>query len=128
MDKPPSILAVTILTSLDDTSLSKELRTHNSVPSQVRHLALLAKEAGLDGVVASPHEIEIIKEACGDDFIVLTPGIRLPESSTDDQKRITTPAQAIKKGADYIVVGRPIYKSENPVETTLSIIKHIKGN
>lgn len=110
----PLVLGVTVLTSIDKKGLNDDLRINGTVEEQVVHLAKLAKKAGLDGVVASPHEIEAIKKACGKDFIVLTPGIR-PKwslSAKDDQKRIMTPADAIKKGSDFIVIGRPILEAE----------------
>ena len=110
----PLVLGVTVLTSIDQKGLNDDLRVNGTVEEQVVHLAKLAKKAGLDGVVASPHEIEAIKKACGKDFVVLTPGIR-PKwslSAKDDQKRIMTPADAIKKGSDFIVIGRPILEAE----------------
>ncbi len=111
----PKIIGVTVLTSIDDNILKNELFVSHGVKSQVRHLASLAKKAGLDGVVASPQEISMIKKHCGDDFLVVTPGIRPSWVAPDDQKRTATPKEALKNGADYIVMGRGILKQEDPV-------------
>ncbi len=110
--RKPLIVGVTILTSMNEKTL-KKLKINASVEEMVLHLALNAKKAGLDGVVCSPKEIELIKKACGKNFLCITPGIR-PEyaSSNDDQKRILTPKQAVKKGADFLVIGRPIIQAE----------------
>jgi len=112
--KPPVVIGVTLLTSIDQRTLSDELRVNGSVAEQVVHMAKLAREAGLDGVVASPHEIELIREACGRDFLIVTPGVRPAGADVGDQKRVMTPAEAVRKGADYLVIGRPIIKAENP--------------
>lgn len=101
------VLGVTILTSLDDAELQRIGLTGSTLDNAVR-LARLAKSAGLRGVVASPHEIAPIREACGDGFVILTPGIRPSGSDAGDQRRTMTPREAIAAGADYIVVGRPI--------------------
>ncbi|MBF0343818.1 MAG: orotidine-5'-phosphate decarboxylase [Nitrospirae bacterium] len=122
----PKVLAVTVLTSINDEILSKELIVSNPVRDQVVHLAMLSKEAGVSGVVASPKEIRLIRESCGAGFVILTPGIRpLWSANLDDQKRITTPQDAIALGADYIVIGRPILRSDNPVETSKQILSEI---
>ncbi|GAI12548.1 unnamed protein product, partial [marine sediment metagenome] len=92
------------------------------------HLAKLAKEAGLDGVVASSREIKEIRKACGEDFIILTPGIRPAGKSSDDQKRIMTPGEAIKLGADFLVIGRPIRNASNPVEAAKEMLKKMEEN
>lgn len=111
----PKIIGVTALTSLDNETLKNELCIKHGLKAQVRHLAGLALKAGLDGVVASPHEISMIKEHCGSGFLVVTPGIRPSWVPPDDQKRTATPRQAIKEGADYIVMGRGILKQEDPI-------------
>lgn len=110
----PLIIAVTVLTSLDASEL-RELGTTRPLRDQVTHLATLAREAGLDGVVASPQEISDIRSVCGQDFVIVTPGIRPPgEQGNDDQARTMTAAQAVAAGASYIVVGRPITAAANP--------------
>ena len=116
-----------MLTSIDEAyfkDLFGEIK--RSVTEQVIFLAQLARSAGLDGVVASPREVEIIRKECGTDFLIVTPGIR-PKPSQDDQARTMTPGQAIRAGADYIVVGRPIIKAEDPVTAAKEIIQEM-GN
>ncbi|BCB96675.1 orotidine 5'-phosphate decarboxylase [Dissulfurispira thermophila] len=112
----PKIIGVTVLTSLDNSALKNELFISHGIKTHVRHLSLLAQKAGLDGVVASPHEISMIKQHCGKDFLVVTPGIRPSWVAPDDQKRTTTPKEALKSGADYIVMGRGILKQEDPIK------------
>lgn len=112
------VLGVTILTSHDAASLQKiglndDFSNHPA--SAVKHLAALAKEAGLDGVVCSPQEIAAVRQTCGDDFLIVTPGIRPAKSTSDDQMRTLTPREALQNGADWIVVGRPITAAENPL-------------
>ncbi|MDI6782809.1 MAG: orotidine-5'-phosphate decarboxylase [bacterium] len=122
----PIILGVTILTSIDTTILNQEIGIQKDIKSQVVHFALLAREAGIDGVVASPKEIIPIREAFGNDFIILTPGIRPSwAAAAQDQKRIMTPKDAIQAGANYLVVGRPITQSPNPVEAAQRILDEI---
>ncbi|MEI8356057.1 MAG: orotidine-5'-phosphate decarboxylase, partial [Deltaproteobacteria bacterium] len=101
------VLAVTILTSSDEQTL-REVGIELPIAEMVVRLAKLAQNAGLDGVVASPREVALVREACGPDFLIVTPGVRPLFSSTDDQKRITTPAEAIRAGSNYLVIGRPI--------------------
>ena len=103
MDKP-FLIAVTVLTSLDTRILETELRIPGNVEDQVVHLAKLAMASGLDGVVASPQEITAVREACGSEFLIVTPGVRPLGVSADDQKRIMTPKEAIKAGADILVL------------------------
>jgi len=109
----PEILGVTILTSLDDESLT-EIGYSQNATKMVERLAKLGKDCGLDGVVCSPLEINIVKNACGSEFKTLTPGIRPEFAFTkDDQKRVLTPAKAFEMGTDYVVIGRPITQSDN---------------
>ena len=124
---PPLVLGVTILTSLTSDMLVEELKILCSVDNQVIHLAKLAKDSGLDGVVCSPFEAKMIKEACGNDFIVLTPGIRPLWSVTDDQKRFKTPQDAITDGADFLVIGRPVTKNEDPKGAFEKILDEINS-
>lgn len=122
----PYLLGVTVLTSLKKAEL-KDIGISASVDGQVLRLASLAKEAGLDGVVCSPQEIEIIKKEWGKDFLVVTPGIRPSWAAVHDQKRIMTPAEALGKGADYLVIGRPITGASSPQEAFLKIVREIEG-
>ncbi len=123
-DKRPLLLAVTILTSSTEETL-REVGIDRPVSEMVPRLALLAKQAGMDGVVASPKEVGLIREACGDDFLIVTPGVRPAFASLDDQKRVTTPADAIGAGADFLVIGRPISAAADPVEAADLIIAEI---
>lgn len=111
----PLLLGVTVLTSMSEEELRKEVGVNKTPMEQVVSLAKLCKKAGLDGVVCSPQEIMAVKEACGENFITVTPGIRFADSKKDDQERIATPACANIMGSDYIVVGRPITKAEDAV-------------
>jgi orotidine-5'-phosphate decarboxylase len=126
--RKPLILGVTLLTSINQEILEKEIGIKKRLEEQVVHLAKLAKAAGLDGVVASSWEIKEIRKACGKDFIILTPGIRPAGKSSDDQKRIMTPGEAIKLGADFLVIGRPIRNAVNPVEAAKEILKEMEEN
>lgn len=123
----PWIIGVTLLTSVCDETLRDDLGVNRSIEQQVRHFAALANDDGLDGVVASAREIGEIREACGDDFIIVTPGIRPSGSSPDDQSRVATPRWAIEAGADYLVIGRPITGSFDPVQTAADILKEMAG-
>jgi orotidine-5'-phosphate decarboxylase len=109
----PLVIAVTVLTSLDETSLN-EIGVASDMRSQVVRLALLAQAAGLDGVVASPQEIEIIRARAGKSFAIVTPGIRGADDAKGDQQRTLTAAQAVAAGADYLVVGRPVIAASDP--------------
>ena len=122
----PLLLGVTLLTSLDENGFQQNFGSKRSLTEQVVYLAQLAQAAGLDGVVASPLEIEPIRKACGDDFVIVTPGIRPKWAENDDQRRITTPAAAIRQGADYIVVGRPIIEAEDPEEAAEMILDEMR--
>ena len=117
----PKLIAVTVLTSLSTDVLKGQLCIHHSARTHVKHLATLALEAKLDGVVASGQEARMIRDKCGEDFIIVTPGVRPSWSKDDDQKRIVTPSQAIREGADFIVVGRSVLRQDNP-EQALELI------
>lgn len=110
------LLAITVLTSLDDVALSAVIGPGASVEETVGRLAGLARESGIDGAVSSVNECRAIKLACGDEFLVVTPGIRLAGQGTQDQLRVATPATALAAGADYLVVGRTITRAEDPAE------------
>jgi orotidine-5'-phosphate decarboxylase len=118
------VLAVTILTSSTEETLTG-IGINHSVPDMVVRLAKLAKSAGIDGVVASPQEIALIREACGPDFLIVTPGVRPAFAAVDDQKRIMTPGEAVANGADYLVIGRPIAAAADPVKAADLIIDEI---
>ena len=118
------VLAVTILTSSTEETL-RGIGIEHSVKDMVVRLAKLAKSAGVDGVVASPQEVRIIREACGPDFLIVTPGVRPAFASVDDQKRIMTPADAVSQGADYLVIGRPISAAADPTEAADLIVAEI---
>lgn len=119
----PKILAVTILTSLNQEDL-ENLGFAGTLQGHVLSLAKIAIDAGVDGVIASPHEISLLRSSLGKDFIIVTPGIRL-EGSEDDQKRTMTPKEALEAGADYIVLGRIIRKAKDPVGTLERLIEEI---
>ena len=111
----PLLFAVTQLTSTSEQTMQQELLISATIGDTIIKYARNAKEAGLDGVVCSPLESTIVKEACGNEFMTITPGIRFADSAADDQVRITSPARARQLGSDYIVVGRPITAAEDPV-------------
>ena len=119
------LLGVTVLTSIDDGILKNDLHISTSIKEHVSHLAKMTKRAGLDGVVASSKEIKYIRQTCGEDFLIVTPGIRFQDSDKDDQKRIASPAQAINEGADLIVIGRSITKASSPKHVMEMLIKEI---
>ncbi|KTD34239.1 orotidine 5'-phosphate decarboxylase [Legionella moravica] len=120
----PLLIAVTILTSHVEHEL-RDVGINNQLANEVLMLAQLARNAGLDGVVSSAHEVRTIKHQCGDDFITVTPGIRLSNDSNDDQSRIMTPKQAASEGTDYLVIGRPITQAPNPAEIINKILSDI---
>lgn len=123
----PIMLAVTVLTSLGQDDLQR-VGVEHKVADQVVRLALLTKEAGMDGVVASPHEVADIREACGRRFVIVTPGIRPSEANRNDQQRVMTPSQAIRSGVDYIVVGRPILEAKDPVKAARAIVAEMEDD
>jgi orotidine-5'-phosphate decarboxylase len=130
---PPKLLAITILTSMDNPVL-KSVGISSPASRRVVQLARLAKKAGMDGVVASPQEVRAIRKACGKDFLIVVPGIRpvvgggptgKNRHKTDDQARVATPAEAIRAGADYLVVGRPITAAPDPEAAAQGILDEI---
>jgi orotidine-5'-phosphate decarboxylase len=120
------LLAITVLTSHDAASLA-ELGLAADLDQAVRRLALLAYAAEVDGVVASPHEVPLIREACGRDFLVVTPGIRPGGARAGDQARAATPAAALAAGADLLVVGRPIIEAPDPAAAARAILREMEG-
>ncbi len=118
--RPPLLIAVTVLTSLSDDDL-REVGYRGTAIEVVEHLARLARAAGLDGVVCSAREAKALRHATGEDFLLVTPGIRLEGAAADDQSRVVTPLEAARLGADYLVIGRPITQSADPVATLHSI-------
>ena len=116
----PLLIAVTVLTSMEDLDLL-QIGINASPMEQVLRLAHLTQHAGLDGVVCSPQEVEILRNACGEDFKLVTPGIRPIGADFGDQRRVMTPTAAIRAGSDYLVIGRPITKADNPAEVLRSI-------
>lgn len=120
------LLAITILTSHDERTLA-EIGLGGTVPDAVVRLARLAKDGGADGVVASPHEIGLIREACGAGFLIVTPGIRPAGAAVGDQARLATPAAALRAGADYLVVGRPILAAGDPAAAAEAIVGEMEG-
>jgi orotidine-5'-phosphate decarboxylase len=122
----PTVLAVTVLTSLDDELLA-ETGIGDSAATHVVRLAKLARDCGIDGVVASPLEIEVIRQKVArENFVVLTPGIRPSGSAKGDQKRVMTPAEALVAGSDYLVIGRPITGAPDPIGAARSIVAELE--
>jgi orotidine-5'-phosphate decarboxylase len=121
----PILLAVTILTSSNEETL-RGVGIDRPVEVMVPKLARLARDAGMDGVVASPKEVSLIRAACGDDFLIVTPGVRPAFASQDDQKRVMTPGDALRAGADYLVIGRPISAAADPAAAAASILREMR--
>ena len=120
------LLAITVLTSQDEAGLV-EVGLQGTLADSVRRMALLAREAGIDGVVASPHEVGLIREACGRDFLIVTPGIRPAGTRAGDQARLATPATALAAGADFLVVGRPITEAPDPTAAAAAIVREMEA-
>jgi len=121
----PKLIGVTVLTSMDEGDWAG-LGESGTIEDAVLRRALLAREAGLDGVVASPRETAHIRRACGDDFLIVTPGIRPAGARHDDQRRVTAPADALRAGASHIVVGRAIYDAEDPHAAAQDILREME--
>jgi orotidine-5'-phosphate decarboxylase len=122
---PTRLLAITVLTSHSPESLG-EVGVAEGLPDSVRRLSRLARDSGADGVVASPHEVPLIREACGGEFLVVTPGIRPSGAPASDQARAATPAGARRAGADYLVVGRPIVLAADPAAAAAAIVAELE--
>jgi orotidine-5'-phosphate decarboxylase len=123
----PLVLAVTVLTSLDRRALQRELGVASSVEGHVLHLAGLARDAGLDGAVASPNEIRGLRTQLGPGFVIVTPGVRPAGAGTDDQARVATPAEAARAGAHYLVIGRPITAAPDPARAAGLILDEMRA-
>ena len=119
----PLLVAVTQLTSTTQAQMNKEQRVEGDLVESVSHYASLAKDAGLDGVVCSPFEVQTIKLVCGRQFICVTPGIRPAGVTMNDQARVMTPMDAFRKGSDLMVIGRPIFDAPSPAIALLNILK-----
>lgn len=119
----PLLIAVTQLTSTSTSQMNREQRIPGNITESVSHYAKLAQESGCDGVVSSPLEVQSIKKICGRQFLTVTPGIRPIRADTQDQKRVTTPGDALNLGTDFMVIGRPITKASSPREALERIIK-----
>jgi orotidine-5'-phosphate decarboxylase len=111
---PPKLIAITLLTSISSRQLAFDLKIPLELPEYALQMALLAQESGLDGAVCSPQEVEQLRQTCGNEFLLVCPGVRPNWAEAGDQKRLLTPAQAIKAGADYLVIGRPITAAPDP--------------
>jgi orotidine-5'-phosphate decarboxylase len=131
----PKLLAITVLTSMDNAAL-RETGIAGPASRRAVQLARLARKAGMDGVVASPHEVRAIRRACGKDFLIVVPGVRpkvggsrqgAGKRKKDDQARVATPAEAIRAGADYLVIGRPITAAPDPQAAALAIVEEISS-
>jgi orotidine-5'-phosphate decarboxylase len=120
----PLVLGVTVLTSLDRRALEVEVGVTGTVERYVLHLAERAREAGLDGCVASPMEVRLLRRAIGAEWVIVTPGVR-PVTANDDQARVATPAAALADGADYLVVGRPITQAPDPAAAAAAIVSEL---
>ncbi|WP_044208762.1 orotidine-5'-phosphate decarboxylase [Coleofasciculus chthonoplastes] len=112
---PPKLIAISLLTSLNSRDLAFDLKVPIELPEYALQMALLAQETGLNGAVCSPQEVSQLRQVCGDDFLLVCPGVRPSWSEQDDQRRSMTPADALKAGADYLVIGRPITAAPDPV-------------
>lgn len=125
---PPLLIGITLLTSLDDAVARDELGLSGGVAGNVVRLAALARQAGLDGVVTSPHEAAAVRRECGPGFAIVTPGIRPAGTDAGDQKRFATPAQALASGADYLVIGRAVTAAREPREAAQALLEEARGS
>ena len=122
----PLLVAVTVLTSIDQEAFNTQMGIPGTIADRVTAWAEMAKEAGLDGVVASPREIAPIRAACGEEFVIITPGVRPAGTDLNDQARVMTPAEAIQQGATYLVIGRPITGAPDPAQAAKDVLGSIK--
>jgi orotidine-5'-phosphate decarboxylase len=124
---PPKVIAITLLTSLTSRDLAMDLKIPLELPEYALQMALLAKDSGLDGAVCSPQEVAQLRDICGDEFLLVCPGVRPSWAEAGDQKRSLTPAEAVKAGADYLVIGRPITAAADPVAAWEKICDELAG-
>ena len=124
--KPPQLLAITLLTSIDTRALAFDLKVPLELPEYALKMAMLAQESGINGAVCSPQEVSKLREVCGQDFTLVCPGIRPSWSVKGDQSRVSTPKDAISQGANYLVIGRPITAADNPNEAWERICQEIE--
>jgi orotidine-5'-phosphate decarboxylase len=124
--RPPLLVGVTVLTSLSEADLAA-VGWSGTVVANVERLARLAQASGLDGVVCSAHEARALRAALGPRFALVTPGIRLPDSAADDQARVLTPVEAVRRGSHYLVIGRPVTQSADPAATLRTIASSLEG-
>ena len=123
--KRPLLIGVTVLTSLDILALTK-IGIHESIDAQVVRLAKLARDSGLDGLVSSPLETLLVRREVGPGMVLITPGVRLAGTGVDDQKRVATPGDAMRDGADFLVVGRPLYRAADPVAVASEMLQEAR--
>ncbi len=123
----PLVVAVTVLTSIDRQAYQHEMGFTDEIAERVRSWALLTRASGLDGVVCSPQEIKLVRDACGSDFKIITPGIRPAGAQLDDQRRVMTPGEAVQAGASHLVVGRPVTEAVDKVAAVIAILAEIKA-
>ncbi len=126
-EKHTQLLAITVLTSLNSRELAFDLKIPLELSEYALQMALLAKESGVNGAVCSPHEVEQLRQVCGKDFLLVCPGVRPSWSETGDQSRVMTPAQALKAGANYLVIGRPITNAIDPVQAWQKICEEVEN-
>ena len=127
MDSKSLCIAVTVLTSMTEEKMQETFMTDVSLDNMVMNMAELTGKSGLHGVVCSAWEAAKVKERCGENFVTVCPGVRPAWSASDDQKRIMTPAEAVKNGADYLVIGRPITKADDPKKAAMRILEEIEA-
>ncbi|MBO9997916.1 MAG: orotidine-5'-phosphate decarboxylase [Cyanobacteria bacterium SID2] len=125
--EPPKSLAITLLTSLNSRDLAFDLKVPVELPEYALNMALLARESGLSGAVCSPQEVEQLRRVCGQDFLLVCPGVRPTWAETGDQQRVMTPKAAIEAGASYLVIGRPITASDDPPSAFARICEALEG-
>ncbi|WP_013322542.1 orotidine-5'-phosphate decarboxylase [Gloeothece verrucosa] len=124
-DVPPKLLAISLLTSINSRELAFDLKIPLELPEYALQMALLAQESGIDGAVCSPLEVSQLRQVCGEDFLLVCPGVRPAWSESGDQRRVMTPASALKAGANYLVIGRPITAASDPVEAWEKICQEL---